>query len=193
MRFRLVGGAVAALAAIAIVLAFVPACGSEEEMEKTMPIPFGGEEDVAFASAAWEAMSGYQAWAITSDAYKSAAPHGMFVKIYYNVVNVDGKPYHVIVKDNFGGEEATLEMVEKMPADHLMAVTVMVQREAGYDPDNKDWFWVKYAPDGTVDKNPQGMALAGRVAKGMKAGCIACHAKAADGDYIFINDAPASE
>jgi hypothetical protein len=63
-----------------------------------------------------------------------------------------------------------------------------VQREVGYDPDNNDWFWVKYGPDGTVDENDAGVALAGRVAKGASTGCIACHANAAAGDYLFVND-----
>ena len=197
MRFGVIAGALVLVAVMVVVMMFVPAFGSEEEMSEgtptPMPMPFGGEEDMGFAAATWQAMSGYQDWLMTSDAYPSAAPHGMFVKLYGNVVNVDGTPYHVIVKDNFGGEGATLESISETPGDYLMAVTVMVQREAGYDADNDDWFWVKYAADGTVDKTPQGMALAGRVAKGMNMGCIACHANAADGDYVFANDAPASE
>ena len=193
MRFGVITGALVMFAVVAVVMVLVPARGFGEETEEKMPAPFGGGKDLGFAVAMWQAMSGYQDWLMTSDAYPSAAPHGMFVKLYSSVVDVDGTPYHVIVKDNFGGEGATLETVAEKPGDYLMAVTVMVQREAGYDPDNNDWFWVKYSPDGTVDKNPQGMALAGRVAKGMNMGCIACHANATNGDYIFANDAPASE
>ena len=63
----------------------------------------------------------------------------------------------------------------------------MLQREAGYDDDNDNWFWAKYAPDGSVMANPKGMKLAGRVAKGMPAGCISCHLSAEDGDYLFFN------
>jgi len=103
-------------------------------------------------------------------------------------VSVDNKPYHVIVKDNFGGKGATLKTVSKSPEKYLAAITVMIQREAGYDPDNNNWFWVKYKANGEVDKNPKGIALAGRVAKGMDTGCIACHAKAKDNDYFFTND-----
>jgi hypothetical protein len=64
----------------------------------------------------------------------------------------------------------------------------MVQREAGYDPENNDWYWVKYSPAGGVEKNEEGTALAGRVAKGAGQGCIACHASARGGDYFFTND-----
>ena len=112
----------------------------------------------------------------------------MFVRLYYNIVNIDGMPYHVVVKDNFGGEDVTLDTVKAAPADYLMAVTPMVQREAGYDDENRNWFYVKYGADGSIDANDKGMAMAGRVAKGMPVGCIACHAKAGDGDYLFTND-----
>ena len=149
---------------------------------------FGGEKDVEFANKLWKAMEGYENWLMKSDVSMGASPHGQFVGLYYNMVNVDGKPYHVIVKDNFGGKDTILEIVSKSPKKYLVAVTPMVQREAGYDPDNNDWFWVKYSADGTVDKNPKGMALAGRVAKGMETGCIACHMKAKDKDYLFTND-----
>ncbi len=144
--------------------------------EEKMAMPFGGEEDVAFANKIWKAMDGYQKWIIQSDMIKGNTPHGAFIQIYYNVVSVDEKPYHVVAKDNF------------MPDKKLAAVTVMVQREAGYDPDNNNWFWVKYGTDGAVSKNDKGMSLAGRVAKGMDMGCIACHKAAKDNDYIFIND-----
>ena len=55
-------------------------------------------------------------------------------------------------------------------------------RDAGYDPENKDWFWAKYLPSGELDKNPNGMQLAGRVAKGAEVGCIACHTAAGGED-----------
>ncbi len=69
-----------------------------------------------------------------------------------------------------------------------MAVTVMVQREAGYDDETMNRFWVKFNGDGTVSQNDISMMLAGRVAKGMPPGCIACHANAQGGDYLFVND-----
>jgi hypothetical protein len=61
----------------------------------------------------------------------------------------------------------------------------MFRREAGYDPDNNDWFWVKYTPDGGLHTNPKGMKLAGRVAKGMPQGCLACHGARKGTDYQF--------
>ncbi|MBN2565567.1 MAG: cytochrome P460 family protein [Candidatus Eisenbacteria bacterium] len=153
---------------------------------------FGAPADVDFAHALWEAMSGYQDWLLKSDIYPGVSPHGLFLRMYYNVVNIGGAAYHVVIKDNFGGKDLTLEAVKENPNDHLKAVTVMVQREAGYDSDNNDWYWVKFGTDGTIDRNEGGTPLAGRVAKGSRAGCIACHVNAAGGDYLFTNDeAPA--
>jgi hypothetical protein len=182
LLFAVVGAAVLALG-VALVYA-----GDEPAEEMEMKMPFGGPEDVAFAEGLWAAMDGYQSWAISSSYYNGASPHGDFIRMYYGLVTVDGKPYHVVAKDNFGGEGATLETVAESPGDYLAAVTVMVQRECGYDAENNDWYWVKYEANGTVGKNNMDMALAGRVAKGMEMGCIACHRNAGAGDYLFIND-----
>jgi len=194
MRSRLVLVTMAIVIGVAAV-ASATSCGDSHDGEKAemaegmeMKMPFGGDEDVAFAHSLWAAMDGYQAWMMKSEIMQGRSPHGMFVRLYYNIVNIDGAPYHVVVKDNYGGEGVTLEMVKAAPADYLMAVTPMVQREAGYDDDNRNWFYAKFGPDGVIDKNDEKMSLAGRVAKGMPTGCIACHANAADGDYLFAND-----
>ena len=197
MQFRPVMGFVAILTIVAFLLpASLFAQEKTEgvemmkkmEMKEMKEMPFGGEADVAFAKALWMAMEGYHGWILQSEIMPGKSPHGMFIRMYYNIVTVDGVAYHVVVKDNYGGEGVTLEMVKEAPADYLMAVTPMVQREAGYDSDNNDWYWVKYGPDGMVGKNDMDMALAGRVAKGMPMGCISCHVNAGGGDYLFLND-----
>lgn len=171
MKRVVIFGSLAVIVLVALTLMSLPrfVAGAEE-------MAFGGKADVEFANKMWKGMKDYQKWVMQSDMLPGKTPHGAFIRYYYNIVNVDRKPYHVVAKDNF------------MPNKQLAAVTVMVQREAGYDPDNNDWFWVKYKVDGTVGKNPKGMSLAGRVAKGMDAGCIACHKTAKDNDYIFVND-----
>ncbi len=208
MRARPMFGIVAVVLTVALAIAGIAFAqtdekGEEMEAEKAemtkaeksgmkegemMEMPFGGEKDVAFAGALWTAMDGYGGWLLQSDVMPGKSPHGMIIKMYYNIVTIEGMPYHVVIKDNFGGEGVTIEMVNESPADYLMAVTTMLQREPGYDADNNDWYWVKYAPDGTVGMNDMDMALAGRVAKGMPMGCIACHVNAGDGDYLFLND-----
>ena len=174
----------AGLFAIVLVLTLAVFLPPAESQDK----PFGGTADVEFAEKMWNGMEDYTDWKMVSGYYPGQSPHGKVLRLYYNVVNVDGMPYHVIVKDNFGGEGITVEKASMNPKDYLAAVTIMVQREQGYDADNNNWFWAKYLPDGSLDKNAQDMMLAGRVAKGMNAGCIACHKKAGDNDYLFSND-----
>lgn len=182
IRFITMGSlAAVALVVFALCVALLPSNAAEE-------MPFGGEEDVEFASRLWQAIKDHGEWEVFEDVYASNPPHGMFVRSYYETVSVDGWLYPVVIKDNFGGEGATLETVSASPEKYLAAVTVMLRREDGYDPDTNNWFWVKYQPDGSVEVNPDGMALAGRVAKGMATGCIACHRLGAGGngnDYIF--------
>jgi len=102
-------------------------------------------------------------------------------------VTVIGNTGLAIVKRNYGGEGVSEQNVANNPSKYLKALTVMYKRK-GYDADNQDWFWAKFSPDGSLQSNPKGMKLAGRVAKGMPKGCIACHSAAPGGDMIFTRD-----
>jgi hypothetical protein len=169
-----------------LIVVFVLSLGQLLFSEDNMP--FGGDKDVQFAKNVWTAMDGYRDWKMVSGFYPGQSPHGKVLRLYYNLINVDGKPYHIIVKDNFGGDNASVESVSKNPNQYLAAVTIMVQMEKEYDPDNNNWFYAKYNKDGRLDKNAKDMAMAGRVAKGMNVGCIACHKDAKGNDFVFSND-----
>lgn len=168
-------------------IAFATFNSGEAEGQSKTP-PFGTQEDIEFAEKLWQAMDGYDEWRMRSGVYPGTSPHGAFLRVFYNVVHVDGEPYHIIVKDNYVGDDVTKKQVEASPDEHLGPVTIMLQRNAGYNPDHGDWYWVKYGPDGSIEKNPKGMSLAGRVAEGTDSGCIACHGNAQGDDYIFTND-----
>lgn len=151
--------------------------------------PFGTDADAAYAQLLWDVMVSSQLagdGAIMSTPYDGSPPHGMMLETFYSKATIDGHTGDLVVKRNYGPEGVDADMVRADPAKHLGAITVMFRREAGYDDDNANWFWVKYLPDGTLDKNPKGMRLAGRVAKGADAGCIACHSDA--DDYLFTTD-----
>ena len=119
--------------------------------------------------------------------YEGTDPHGMQLETFYTKATIEGHEGDLIVKRNYGPAGVDRDAVLADPAAHLGAVTVMYRREAGYDADNKDWFWVKFLPDGTLDQNAKGMALAGRVAKGMDTGCIACHQGGGE-DLVYTSD-----
>jgi hypothetical protein len=126
----------------------------------------------------WLQAAQYRNWSPlpgqTADAFAGKSPHGAQVKVYVNRTAVS-EPQQMpsgaaLVKENYGEDGQT-----------LMAVTVMYRSE-GYDPENGDWYWVKYEPDGGVSRM-DGMAVAGRVQM-----CADCHAGAQGGDYVFGND-----
>jgi len=153
--------------------------------------PFGDPDSVAYSQKLWQAMEAGNlvgSNAIISKPYKGTHPHGAVLDTIEGTTRVDGHTGRVIIKRNYGGEGVTIPKVANNPGVHLKAVTVMFKRESGYDSDNRDWFWVKYKPDGSLHVNPKGMQLAGRVAKGKPKGCIACHQAAPGGDYTFNNN-----
>jgi hypothetical protein len=152
--------------------------------------PFGTDADADYAEQVWTAMEEMNLAGegmLRSFPYEGVAPHGMMLETLYTEASVDGHTGDLIIKRNYGPEGVGTDAVLSDPDKHLGAVTVMFRREAGYDPDNADWFWVKYLPDGSLDKNPKGMRLAGKVAKGADQGCIACHTGAGP-DRVFTTD-----
>ncbi len=176
------------LAAATLFASLTAAAGIVTTTANSQGAPFGNEEDIAYAKSLWTAMTGAKlvgAKAIGSRPYEGTPPHGAILDTLYDEIKVNGHTGLIIVKRNYGPKGATIDEIANDPGKHLAAITVMFKRDAGYDADNKDWFWAKYLPDGSLDKNPKGMQLAGRVAKGADKGCIACHAGADGGDYMF--------
>jgi hypothetical protein len=150
---------------------------------------FGTDADAGYAALLWQVMEEGRLVgdnALYGFPYAGVEPHGAMLETFYTDATIEGHTGTLIVKRNYGPAGVTEDEVIGDPAGHLGAVTVMFQHEDGYDGDNQNWFWVKYLPDGTLDKNPAGMSLAGRVAKGADQGCIACHS--AVDDYIYTTD-----
>ncbi|MFQ5468445.1 MAG: cytochrome P460 family protein [Kiloniellaceae bacterium] len=153
--------------------------------------PFGGPEDTGYAAQLWNALAAANFVGpdtIVTYPYEGTPPHGDVLAFIQGKVSVNGRGGVVMVKKNYRGKEIDDEDVLADPGKYLKSITVMFKRAPGYDPENQDWFWVKYAPNGSLKTNPKGMKLAGRVAKGMNKGCIACHKGAPGGDYVYTHD-----
>ncbi|MCU7929379.1 MAG: cytochrome P460 family protein [Candidatus Thiodiazotropha sp. (ex Codakia rugifera)] len=152
--------------------------------------PFGGDEDVSYAADIWASMSAAGLAgkdATMSTPYTGMHPHGAILDTIDTRLKVGDNDDILIIKRNYGGEGVSKTAVANDPDKYLKAVTVMYKRK-GFDADIKDWFWIKFAPDGSVLKNPKGVSLAGRVGKGMAKGCVACHMGAPGGDMVFNHD-----
>jgi hypothetical protein len=115
--------------------------------------------------------SPYTQWALfpgKGKLYQGRHPHGALLTTYVNDQAADGLDKKVgtlangslLVKENY------------KPDKTLDAVTIMY-RVQGYDQDAGDWFWAKYAANGTIQK------------EGKVAGCIGCHAAVINNDWVF--------
>lgn len=172
------------------VVVFVASCtstynkkpdGQQMISEKKMLPPFGNAEDIDYAKRLWAKMEAKGLNTTPANLYIGGPPHGLVREVLEAVI--DGK--RIIVKRSYGGPGVSVESVGQNRKKFLKAITVMAKREAGYDPEDADWFWVKYKPDGSLHTNEKGMKLAGKVAKGMDKGCIACHQSASGNDLVF--------
>lgn len=179
------------LALIGAAAMAVAACAQQAATGGGGP-PFGGEADQAYAGRLWRALQ--DARLVGSDAlrttpYEGTHPHGAVLENVEQDVRVSGHTGVALVKSNYAGDGITPAMVANDPARYLDSVTVMYRREAGYDPDSENWFWAKYNPDGSLQSNPKGMKLAGRVGnKEAGAGCLGCHQGAPGNDFVFSHD-----
>lgn len=183
-----------------IAIAAAALCGAAAVgLAQDMPPPFGSPEDVAFAERLWTQLEAERIVgpnALRATTYQGGTgPHTDTLITLEGLVTVDSHTGLAIVKKNFrdGENAATEEQVFADPDKYLAMYTVMYRREAGFDPDNQNWFWVVYMADGSVRKTPTGMELAGKIAAGMTleqmpVNCIACHQGAGGEDYVFLHD-----
>jgi hypothetical protein len=153
-----------------------------------MTAPFGGASDVTYAKNLWNKMEAKGLNSTPANLYVGGPPHGKVREVLEGTI--DEK--RVIVKRNYGGMGVTITKVKQDRSKWLKSVTIMAKREKGYDSADKDWFWVKYGAKGNILKNPKGMLLAGKVAKGMPIGCISCHASAPGGDFVYAHNMKAN-
>jgi len=150
--------------------------------------PFGGASDVSYAKQLWKKIEAKGLNSTPSNLYVGGPPHGKVREVLEAMI--DGK--RVIVKRNYRGKNITIQKVSHNRDKFLASITVMAKREKGYDNDNANWFWVKYDKYGDLLKNKKNMKLAGKIAKGMPVGCIACHASASGNDLVFKHNKEAN-
>ena len=171
--------------------ALVPSAPPAHAQDDAEALTYGSDADVAFATQLWAAMVEADLvgeGAVTSRPYEGTEPHGAILVTLQGELTVDGHTGALIIKNNYIGEDVSVSSVADNPDLNLDAVTVMYRRAAGYDRDNLDWFWVKYSADGSLQTNPDGVELAGRIGKNPADACIACHKFAPGDDYVFLND-----
>lgn len=108
-------------------------------------------------------------------------PHGPLVRSAVNEVAGGGRPIRAPMES---GSVIVLQNYTVEP--HLFAVDVMAKLP-GYRAETNDWYFARYAPDGEVMVSD---AEAMRRAREEERGCIHCHRRAAESDYIFESRLP---
>ena len=112
---------------------------------------------------------GWQLWPGKTKLYEGRHPHGALLTTYVSkgaYQAIEGRAGSIpsgefVVKENYSTDK------------NLAAVTVMY-KQTGYNAEGGDWFWLKYASDGTIQK------------EGKVGGCIGCHAAVKSNDWLFI-------
>ena len=158
----------------------IPDAKAQSGTRRYAPRSTSQQPSPSFEKKFWDFLQNarYKNWAPwpgqNGDFYKGESPHGAFLKMYIDrTAASDPKnlPHgSIIIKENYGPDKKT-----------LMAITIMY-RSKGYDSEHRDWYWVKYDPNGNVAMKGN-MRLAGKVA-----GCIECHSGAHGDDFLFAND-----
>ena len=158
--------------------------------------PPGTDADITFAQQLWTSME--EAKLVGSNATDlkpflgAAPPHGWILELASQPLLMSNHNGFLVVKKNYNGDDLTVEDVAQDRKKYLKSYTVMYQRKAGYDEDNKNWFWAKYQTSGALFRakmKGEEVKLAGRLVKGKtrnrNTACLYCHSSAGGGDYIF--------
>jgi hypothetical protein len=160
--------------------------GTAWSMEAETKIASGTAQDDAYAVKLWGFMAHNRLVGdgrVRSFPFVGSRPHGSIQEVIVTDAAIDGHKGRLIIKHNYGAEnQLTPKSVYAADQDeNYVALTIMFQREEGYDPGNNNWFWAEYNPDGSV-LNYQGTNLSGRSEM-----CLGCHIPLGGKDREVLN------
>jgi hypothetical protein len=150
---------------------------------------YGKKADVTLAKALWPALEKARMVGprrLQVHAFKGMQPHANVQQVWAGNVEVEGRIARVIVKANHKKKGASVAAAYDQPDRFLSDYTVMFKAAKGYDPGNQDWFWAKYSSDGAIDRDGNGVAIAGRVDSPSGFGCAGCHRKLGGADLEVL-------
>jgi hypothetical protein len=135
--------------------------------ETQIPMPGPNADKLNDYIIKYEPYRAWRLWPGKGRLYEGTEPHGVLLTTFVNdtarrsIRKMEGmRDGSIIVNENYTEDK------------EFVALTVMYKVE-GYNPGAGDWFWVRYAPDGKAE------------AAGKVEGCINCHGKVKDNDYIW--------
>lgn len=153
-----------------IILGFVAFSDAIHEIipsETQVPMPGDDAERLNDYIIRLEPYRYWKLWPDKGRLYKGTEPHGVLLTTFVN----DAAYYSI--KDKKGMADGSIIVKENYTADKKFVALSVMYKIKGYNPEGGDWFWVKYSPDGKAE------------ASGKVKGCIDCHSKMKDNDFIF--------
>jgi hypothetical protein len=118
----------------------------------------------------------WRGWSKTSPAPYRSGEHQSWATIYFDELAANSSqstngqflPCAKIVKVHFTDDSGT----------SILKLFLMAKMTAGFDPDHGDWWYGNY--DASIG--------AGMIEQGIVEGCISCHQRASDRDYVFFKE-----
>lgn len=155
-------------------------------MAEKAKVSSGKAVDNAYAAKVWQYMVNNKLVGdgrIRSYPFVGSRPHGSIQEVISTEVEIEAQKGKLIVKHNYGAKEELTphKVYSDDQAANYVALTIMFQREKGYDTNNSDWFWAEYNPDGSII-NYQGVDLSGRSEM-----CLGCHTPLGGKDREVLN------
>jgi hypothetical protein len=151
----------------------------------TLAVESGTAQDNVYAAKVWDYALEHKfigEGRLQSYPFKGHRPHGSIQEVVATTAEIDGQKGRLIVKHNYGAKDKlTVQDVYANPDMNYEALTIMFQREKGYDPDHNDWFWAEYKANGEI------IVYNGEVLSGRAPLCTGCHAALGGPDREILN------
>ncbi len=120
----------------------LPSCVIAASDEGSLFVPVGTTEDVQYARELWDSMVQNrlegEGRKTSPPFFGGAKPHGEILELLYQYLTVASHAGYIVVKRNYDKQGATVERVAEDRKRYLSSITVMYQREAGYDEANQN-------------------------------------------------------
>ncbi|MDA0525291.1 cytochrome P460 family protein [Methanococcoides alaskense] len=141
------------------------------------PVPENGGEAQPNAAELYEQITqedNYKEWGIWPgfvELSEGKDIHGELITIY-----VSDNAFTAIEDKEDVMPDGSIIVKEGYNPDEELERVLVMYKVKDYDPENNDWFWALYSPQGEV------------TTEGKVAGCIDCHSANEDNDYLFTGD-----
>lgn len=170
---------------IAVAVCLAVACAMPVIAEDEHPVAETARND-AYAGKLWQYMIDHKLVGddrVRSFPFEGSRSHGSIQEIVTTQATIERHQGRLIVKHNYGAEHGLTpkSVYSAQQSQNYIALTIMFQREPGYDAANSDWFWAEYESTGVVIEH-QGAHLSGRAPF-----CLSCHTPLGGKDREILN------